>query len=444
MKIVLPVHHFPPGYSAGAELYTYRLARWLQAHDHDVEVVCIEAIDQGNVGELQAARDHYDGIPVWRIALNLVDDPRRPAHSYDHPALRRWFTDYFARTEPDLVHLQAGYLLGVAPLEAAHALGIPLALTLHDYWFVCPRVTLLRGDGSLCATIPEDPAGCAWCLRLESRRYRWPDQISNGLTGKLAHTIALHDERQAIAERRDTLLAALQKPDAIVAPSQFLADRFAPCVPADRLRVSRYGLDLAPFAQAQRLPPNGVLRIGYIGQIAPHKGVHLLIEAFRSLHAPTRSVELHLYGGLDAQPAYVDRLRRLAGNDRRIVFGGRIANSRVPETLMGFAVAVVPSVWYENSPLAIMEAHAAGTPVVTAALGGMAELVWHNINGLHFKAGDAGDLARQLQRLIDEPRLVDHLRSGIVTPRSIADEMAGLLRLYHDLVPQRPVAQEIG
>jgi glycosyltransferase involved in cell wall biosynthesis len=443
MKIVLPVHHFPPGYSAGAELYTYRLARALRARDHDIEVVCIEAIDQGGVGDIQATRDHYDGIPVWRIALNLVDDRQRALHSFDHPALQGWFRSYFGQSEPDLVHLQAGYLLGVAPLHAAHDLGIPTVLTLHDYWFLCPRITLLRGDGSLCQTIPEDPAGCAWCVRLESRRYRWSDQVSNGMAGTLAQTIALHHERRAIAQRRNTLLPALHMPDAIIAPSQFLADRFAPHVPADRLRVSRYGLDLAPFRQQQRPAPDGVLRIGYIGQIAPHKGVHLLIDAFRRLQAPTRKIELHIYGGLDAQPAYAARLRHLAGNDRRIVFGGRIANNRVPATLMRFDVSVAPSIWYENSPLAIMEAHAAGTPVVTAALGGMAELVWHNIDGLHFKAGDATDLLRQLQRLIDEPHLVDHLRGGIATPRSIEDEMTGLLHMYRSLVPQQVAVPEI-
>lgn len=430
MKIVLPVHHFPPAYNAGAELYTLRLARRLQAHDHDVEVVCIEAIDRGAAGALQAERDQYDGIPVWRLAFNFQQSPDRARWTYDHPLLGAWFEQYFRRVMPEIVHFQAGYLLGAAPLRAALMLDLPTILTLHDYWFLCPRITLQRGDGSCCTAIPNDPAGCAWCVKLDSRRYRIPEQISGGLAGKLAQQVALKAERAVIADRRATLLPLLAQPDAVIAPSRFLAEQFAPYVSPDRLHVSRYGLDLTPFRGLRRPPSDGIVRIGFIGQIAPHKGVHLLIEAFRRLHAHDRHIELHLYGGLKAQPAYVEHLRRLAGADQRIHFHGRFENQRVATILAGLDVTVVPSTWYENSPLAIMEAHAAGTPVITSGFGGMAELVDHDMDGLHFAPGNADDLARQLQRLLDEPGLLPKLQAGITMPRSIEAEMDELAMFY--------------
>jgi glycosyltransferase involved in cell wall biosynthesis len=439
MKIVLPVHHFPPRYSAGAELYTFRLARWLQAHGHQVEVVCVEAIDRGGPGELQVVEDRYEGIAVQRLSFDMVraNDYR---WSYDNPLLREWFAAYLAARQPDIVHCQAGYLIGAAPLHAAVAAGIPTVLTLHDYWFLCPRITLQRGDGALCETIPADPAGCAWCMRLESRRYRLPDQISYGLAGRAAQALALSGARREIADRRVYLLPALALPGAVIAPSRFLAERYAPFVAPDRLHISRYGLDLAPFQSRHRPQPDGTLRIGFTGQIAPHKGVHLLVEALRALQTRGRPVELHIYGGLEARPDYVARLRRLAGDDRRIQLHGRFENSRVAEILMGLDVAVVPSIWYENSPLAIMEAHAAGTPVVTAALGGMAELVRDGVDGLHFKAVDSADLTRQLQRLLDEPELLLSLRSGVTMPRDIEDEMLQLVAIYQRLVPNQVAA----
>ena len=428
MKIVLPVHHFPPHYNAGAELYTLRLARWLLANGHDTEVVCVEAIDQGAAGELSAMEDDYQGVRVWRLAYNIIDAPERKRWNYNNPLLGAWFAAYFRRTQPEIAHFQAGYLLGVAPLEAAKAAGVPTVLTLHDYWFLCPRITLLRGDGTLCTAIPAEPAGCAWCMRQEQRRYQLADQLSAGIVGKVAQQRLLHDDAEIIAERRAQLLPALHIPDAVIAPSQFLANRFAAFVPPERLHVARYGLDLAPFA-ASRRTPQAVLRIGYIGQIAPHKGVHILIDAFRALRT-SRPIALHIYGGLDAQPRYVETIRRHAGGDERIQLHDRFANNQVATILAGLDVTVVPSTWYENSPLAIMEAQAAGVPVVTSALGGMAELVRDGVDGLHFRPGDAADLAQKLQRLLDEPELLSRLQDGVVTPRSIDDEMRQVLAIY--------------
>ncbi|MBO9384746.1 MAG: glycosyltransferase, partial [Roseiflexus sp.] len=192
------------------------------------------------------------------------------------------------------------------------------------------------------------------------------------------------------------------------------------------------GLDLSRFAGIERRNDERILRIGFIGQIAPHKGVHLLIRAFRALRPKAQRLELHIYGGLTTNPAYINQLRRLAGGDDRIYFHGRVENTRVPDVLANLDVAVVPSIWYENAPIAILEAHAAGTPVVTTGIGGMADLVRDGVDGLHFRFNDAADLARVLQRLIDEPELLSRLRSGIQKPRSIDDEMVQILAIYND------------
>ncbi|WP_026369865.1 glycosyltransferase family 4 protein [Kallotenue papyrolyticum] len=432
MKIVLPVHHFPPRHSAGAELYTFRLARWLMSHGHQAEVVCVEAIDRGAPGELLADHDSYAGVPVWRLSFNAAhaDDPC--GWRYHHPLIGAWFDAYLRRETPDLVHLQAGYLIGVAPLERAVAAGIPTILTLHDFWFLCPRITLQRGDGSLCTAIPDDPAGCAWCEALQQRRFRYLHQASGGQIELMARRL-LDTAGRRYAQRRARLHAALALPDAVIAPSHFLARQFAPYVPPERLHVCRYGLDLTRFHHRPVRQPSNGMRIGYLGQIAPHKGVHVLIEAFRQLRN-AEDATLHIYGNLAQDARYTQRLRRLAGNDSRIQLHGQVENARVATVLAELDATVAPSQWYENSPLAIMEAQAAGTPVVTAALGGMAELVTHEVDGLHFAPHSSADLARQLQRLIDEPDLLPRLRTGVRPPRGIDDEMAQVLCLYEQAI----------
>lgn len=437
MKIVLPVHHFLPRYTAGAEVYTYRLARWLQNRGHEVEVVAVEAVDHSTPGTLDVTADVYDGIPVRRLRFNRAAGAQH--WEYDNPLIGDWFAQYLEHTRPDLVHFQAGYLIGVAPLQVAVRADVPTVLTLHDYWFICPRITLLRGDGTLCHTVPDDPAVCAWCLQLDRRRFRLPEQATGGWFGKVALRIGLDTGKEAIAARRAALLPALKLPDAVIAPSHFLAGYMRSYVSTDRIHVVRIGLDLARFAGIGRRTDERALRIGFIGQIAPHKGVHLLIRAFRGLRPQAQRLELHIYGGLTANPAYVTQLRRLAAGDDRIYLHGRVENVRVPEVLAGLDVAVTPSIWYENSPIAILEAHTAGTPVVTADIGGMAELVRDGVDGLHFRYNNAADLTRVLQRLIDEPDLLPRLRSGIQQPYSVDQEMTHLLRIYHQVVARRSV-----
>lgn len=428
MKIVLPVHHFPPRYSAGAEIYTFRLARRLIEHGHAVEVVAIEAINAGDGRQLAAVRDLFEDIPVWRLSFNLYTADQQ-VWEFDNPLLGAWFTEYFQANRPDLAHFQAGYLLGVAPMEAAHRAGIPMVLTLHDYWFICPRITLQRGDGSLCSAVPRDPAGCVWCRRLESRRFRLPDQISGGALGVAMQRFGLKAERTTIARRRERLHEALSWPQAIVAPSQFLAGQIAAFTSAGNIQVCRLGMDTGALRQAQPLTEYRGVRIGYTGQIAPHKGVHLLVGAFRTL-PPDAPAELHIHGGMESNPAYAQRLRAMAAGDPRITFHGRYTKDQLPGILLALDVVAVPSTWYENSPLAILEAHAAGRPVITAAMGGMAELVQNGTDGLHFAPNDTADLAAQLKRLLDEPALLPTLRAGIRPPRTLAEEMEQLQDIY--------------
>jgi glycosyltransferase involved in cell wall biosynthesis len=204
------------------------------------------------------------------------------------------------------------------------------------------------------------------------------------------------------------------------------------------MQVVPVGLDLERYNTYARRPTDGVLRIGFVGQIAPHKGIHLLVSAFRRLKTRGQPLELHIYGGLQVFPKYVETLRRLAGDDTRIHFLGRFENHRSHEVLSGIDVLVVPSTWYENRPMAILEAQASGTPVITAALGGMAEMVRDEVDGLHFLPDSVGDLERQLQRVLDEPELLPRLRAGISPPRNREDEMQQLMDIYAALV-QRSV-----
>ncbi len=451
MDVVLAVHHFPPRYVAGAELYTYRLARGLLRSGHRVEVVCVESITEGTL-EPRCVSEEYEGIPVHRLFFNLALAPDPARWEFWNPRLGEWFGRFLEECRPDLVHFQAGYLLTGSVLEAAQARGIPTVLTLHDYWFLCPRIHLQRPDGALCG-VPDDPAECVWCRLTEKRRFRLPDRATHGGAGRLARRIlsgSLLARRtgwsarvDAIRERRERLGRALRGVDVLLAPSRFLARMFVARggLPPDRIRYLRYGLD-SGTGERPSPPESGRrrgFRVGYLGQIAPHKGVHVLVEAFRSLDVLDGACELRIYGDMGRFPRYAERLRRLARGDARIRFEGAVDNWRVPEVMAELDVLVVPSIWYENSPLTILEAHAAGVPVLASDLGGMAEMVRHGVDGLLFRVGDAQDLAARLRELAENPDLLSRLRAGIGPVWTLEEERKQLMGIYREAVRLREV-----
>jgi glycosyltransferase involved in cell wall biosynthesis len=443
MKIALLTHHFPPNYTAGAEQYAYRIAHGLRRRGDAVDVVCIESITDGSLVPT-CTTDDYEGLSVHRLYFDIRKAPNQFEWSFRNPELGHWIELFLRRTRPDLVHMSSGYLLGGTTAEAAFRRNIPTVLTLHDYWFMCPLITLLRMDGRICKR-PAPLARCVWCLLSEKRRYRLPDiQLYSRLGGAfvrlnrsetLGRLMGVTPLLELVAERRAYLKRVLEAFDAVISPSRFLIQKveeygFQP----RRMIHLPFGLDQAHLFRPKPGNPSTKLRIGYLGQFGPHKGVHLLIAAFRQLTKRPDSCELTLHGRISDATLYERDLLRMVRRDPAITFAGPYPNHEVGQVLNDLDVIVVPSLWYENRPTVIVEAHATGTPVVAARLGGMAELIKHNENGLLFKTGSVRGLTEQLQRLLDEPTLLPQLQSGIRPVPAMEEEMATLIAVYESLL----------
>lgn len=444
MYIVLAVHHFLPTYAAGAELYTYRLARWLLRAGHTVQVVCVESIDDKDM-QPRCVEDVYDGIPVYRLHFNLTAAPDPLRWQYWNPEIGVWFNRFLTEVQPHLVHINSCYLLSASVITAARELGLPIVLSLHDFWFLCPRVTLQKPDGSVCRG-PDGATECAWCLATERRRYRLPDVASHRILGRLAQQVlrqrgvasflGWQDTINTLQGRQQLLRETFAQVDVVISGAQFLATRLIEQgFEKEKIQVIRYGLDISSWTPVSPGEANGAsLRIAYIGQIAQQKGVHILIQAFNRLTPSANAPELRIYGEMTRFPRYAARLRRFAARNDKVAFTGTYDNKDTPGVFAGIDVLVVPSTWYEGSPLVIAEALATKTPVIASNLGGMVELVHHGVNGLVFEPGSVEGLAEQLQRLLDDAELLARLRGGIAPARTIDDEMTQIMGIYDSLV----------
>ncbi|MBN1179504.1 MAG: glycosyltransferase family 4 protein [Anaerolineae bacterium] len=427
MRIELAVHHFPPRYTGGAELRTLRTASHLQARGHDVTVTCVEDDFDGPADGLVWKEEVYNGLRVRRLWFDRSAAADPFLWEYDNAWVGDYLRQMLSERQPDVFHLIGGYVLTGRALKAAQELGVPTVVTLTDFWFFCPRVQMWRSNDRRCDALPS-AAACARCLAEERRRYRIPGRLAPGLMDAVWR--ARRRPAARIEARRAFLLDALNGADCIISPSQFL-HRFAAEAGVDpaRMRFIRQGRDFPPRAGGvSARSPNGALRVGYLGAVVPYKGVHVLVEAVQRL--PRLLLEVSVYGDDAGFPRYGREIRAHMRRDDRLRYLGVFPKEALGDVLEGLDAVVVPSIWYENSPNVILEAFAHRLPVVTSDIGGMAELVEHEVSGLLFRAGDSADLARQLRRLAEEPSLLETLRAGVPPVKSIAAEMDELVEVY--------------
>ncbi len=445
MRILFLVHDFLPAHPSGTEVYTGSLALRLAERGHEVRLFATEK-DIARP-HLALERRTWQGLVVHELVNNLFYDDFR--ETWDFPPAERAFEAVLEEFRPDVVHVMHLLYLSVGCVEAAHRRGIPVLFTLHDFWLQCARFgQRMHADGGICHTI--DFARCGTCLAqfkfaqspLEKRAARLIAGVKRasgldlgGLARAAGERLRARPEARpearpgatpstqpepaaagrfaAAARLREQELRARLLPCVahFLAPSRFLAERLREWgLPAERLEVLAYGLELEPFRGLVRVPrPESGLRVAFLGTLAPHKAPHLLLEALASLPAELRArATLALHGPKQHFPEYVAGLERRAA-ELGARLPGALARADVPGMLAATDVLVVPSVWYENAPLTIHEARAARTAVLVSDLGGMAELVEPGRQGWRFRCGDAADLAEHLARLLRAPGLLDAL-----------------------------------
>lgn len=184
----------------------------------------------------------------------------------------------------------------------------------------------------------------------------------------------------------------------------------------------------------------GPLRIAYVGRCDRVKGVHVLIEAVRALPKGV-PLEVAFYGPYwDSR--YGRKLLAMMAGDYRFLPPVFLPHSEVVSGLKERDICVVPSIWLETGPLVILEAFAAGVPVIGSRLGGIAELVRDGVDGLLFPPGDSTALGRIILTLAQDRQRVLMLKRSICQPRTMADVAHDTAILYEELlaVKQAPPA----
>jgi glycosyltransferase involved in cell wall biosynthesis len=400
LKVLLVCNGFPPSGQWGTEYYTHQLAMGLlRAGD---EVLVLHPVREAERPRFSVGENLRYGVRVIEVANN--GDPRkRFADSYRCAGVEAVFEALLERERPDVVHfMHLLWGLSVRLPILARARGVRTVVTPTDFGLVCHRGQLRDWRHQACAG-PTDPARCARCVREPGAWDRPPLQREakrlavKGLAGLggLGRVVVASD----IEARQACIAEAARSVDHWILPTRALGDSLRQFgIGRESSTLLPYGLDERKYAGPRPAAPAPGVRFVYMSQYMPHKGLACLLEAARSLAARLPesvepwSVALHGNGTRDRDRLYARQVLALP-LPRRVTDCGPFEPLRAPEVLARTDCVVVPSEWHENAPLTVLQARAAGVPVIASDVPGVREILEPGRHGLLFPVGDARALA---------------------------------------------------
>lgn len=427
MKVLQVIHDYLPLHAAGSEIYTANLCRALTDAGHDVAVFTCE--ERRELEQWSLTEREHDGVPVFEAIYNRIYEDL--AEQWDDPRMGEVFDGVLARWKPDLVHVQGlQFVGGVSALKAAAARKIPTVMTLHEYWWLCPRAGLMYDlEGRACETATS--TDCARCVDVYPiDRKRWSDDATGNAHAELGTQRWF---ARALDGRAVELAAARDLVGRFIAPSTFLLERFAGAgFPRDRMVHADYGFPPAVSVAPATRDDDAPLRVGYVGTLSDYKGVEIFARAVTEVGAAPERFAASIHGHTEWFPEISARLEAIADDCPSLTLAGPFGVDEKDAVWSALDLLVVPSLWWENSPLTIHEAWQHGVPVLASDRGGMAELIAHG-GGATFPPGDASALAAHLSALLDDRTPLDAWRCSIPPVRPISEDVQLLERLAAEI-----------
>jgi glycosyltransferase involved in cell wall biosynthesis len=445
MKFVLTVHQFFPEFFSGTEVLTFSVAKELLRRGHQVFVLTGFPARKHVPDAARFDEYEFEGIHVFRFHHAFVPMGGQSVVTeleYNNRLAAGYFAHVVKKIDPDIVHFFHLGRLGASLIDVTTASNTPSYYTPTDFWSICPTSQLLLQDGRNCAGPTKNSGNCVKHVaaltrgpRIASVARRVPDAIADMVVRSAAgcsllSTHQLSREIAAMGQRKHFNVSRLNALHGIVSPSRLMTDVLVSNgVDIRLITQSAYGIDIESDSEGrQGRLESEVVTFGFIGTLAPHKGCHVLIDAF--MRIANSQCRLKIYGDPTHFPEYVADLKRRANDSPSIEFCGTFPNSKITEVLAGIDALVVPSLWHENTPLVVYSALASKCPVVASNHAGISEVVHDDSNGLLFAAGDIESLRCSLARLIDEPALLPRLSANCGRPKSTGEYVDELLDLY--------------
>jgi glycosyltransferase involved in cell wall biosynthesis len=386
MNILYVVHQFYPEHNSGTERFLLHLANSVQRSGHHAEVVTYSFAERSGFqkrGELRVRKYVYNRLPVTAVRHDRI--PIDINTSLSDLALLEFAMEFLRAGSYDVVHIAHPMRLASFATAAAQ-IAVPYVITLTDFWTICPKINLLTSFGTVC-TGPQSGRACS--------------QLCPELT------------RESVAMRLNAARNMLQGAKAVVCPSRLVSALVKKEFLEIGITVIPHGLSLEDLPENERAyQRDSSLVFAYCGGLSPHKGVHVLVSAFRATNS--EKAELRIYGAANPnEKAYERRLRDIAAVDKRIRFCGKYGQQEIGRIFQGIDVVIIPSLCYETYSFALHEALASNVPVIASAIGSLDEEIQDSCTGFVFPVGDEAALTEKLNQMMANPSILGPIKSNL-------------------------------
>ncbi len=464
MRILMISHLVDFG---GVGIYVHNLSKELSKQGVDV-------------GYLYAGEYNFLIRPYvrWRLSngityLSFVNSPNTyPSFAYTHPRdqksvpiIEHNFIKLIDKFKPDIIHIHdiAGFCSSL--IEIAHNQNIPIVNSLHNYWYICPRVELFDNVKMTICSGPKDGLNCSQYvpfnpgrlgkakakLRVQGIKNLFRTVIGDSRVGQLrilrkkfqGNRIRKTESKQ---HNKSVVIPSLvsdyverekyhryllsEKVDINIAVSNFVKSRFEDFgIPSSKILVQHIGTKAAEFLKPTNRTNKNVT-FGYIGPLTPHKGANVLIQAFSGLQ--NRKARLIVYG-YNPRNEYAQNLKMLS-RGKLVDFRPGYKYQNLQQVLSEIDIVVVPPIWYDNAPQVVFEALATKTPVIGSNIGGIPDFIKDGVNGFLFEAGNVEELRNKMLTILTNPDIIDEFKSQIIPMKTMKSHTEEMIALYRGLL----------
>lgn len=305
---------------------------------------------------------------------------------------------------PDIAHLHNIYhQLTPSIIRVLKENNVKVVLTLHDGKLICPNYLMLAGSNL--------------CTVCEGRSF-WKPLLTN-CTGSRAEEILL-----SLEAYWHKWVGSYEQVDIFLSPSRFLSELVSQRVPQRKIRILHNGIDLKAYSPSYNDDGYGL----YFGRISREKGIESLLQAHKSLTGP---LPFKVVGTGPLERELKDRYPNAE-------FLGYKEGEELQEIIDNSAFVVVPSEWYENCSMVVLEAMALGKPIIGSRIGGIPEQIDEGRTGLLFEMGNVEEISKKMKLLSENPKI--RKRMGIAARKKLEQEYSleshcvNLMKIYEELL----------
>lgn len=434
MRVLHLLQNYPPWRSGGTEVFCARLCQQLKNSGVDVTVILHQAGLLPNPGDYE-----YEGIPV--VILPSIPDHRDRVGTLTRTTVNPvGFAEFLDQYQPDILHVH-GFVQtnGLTHIQWAQKKGVKTVLTFHTPGISCLRQSLLFKGKDIC----DGEIIISRCAQCRLHNAGIPNPVAKILSNIELPGLKVNNSKinyvltspQWTKLHQHAWLDMVNSIDALHVLTEWTKEiALLNSAPKQKVHLIRsFGPEPISIPSSTTKPNQKYLNLVYVGRCNFVKGIHIIIDAIQLLPSdfPIKVTFLGLgWNNNEYGRQQKDRIQ----HDQRLIMQESLPNNQILQELNQYDACLVPSLWLETGPLTVLEAFAAGIPVIGSRRGGIAELVQDGIDGILFEPGNAQALAQILETLLEDSSLLTRLKKNVKPPKNSTIFTQEIMNMYHQLV----------